>query len=325
MSSSAHATAGQQHRPQVLEEAPRRSTLRKRRRRNSDRRAVALMLLPWVVGMAVFVIGPLIATLILSFTRYTILRPPEGVGLANYERMLGNDAFWSSWAVTIKYAAGGTIVTLVLALIVALGIFHIRRGKGFWRTAIYFPVLLAGTAEALVMGTVWSANYGLVNRFLALFGVAGPPWLQSADWALPAFMLMRYWSIGTVMLLLLGARYAVPAELYEAAQIDGGRGWRLFRHVTFPMMSPVFLFVTILGVISSLQAFTQIFIMTRGGPQRSTEVVGIHIYFEAFENLRMGYASAISWSLFVVTMAFVLVLFATSKWWVYYEFGEDDW
>ena len=283
------------------------------------------MLLPWIIGMVVFVVGPLLATLALSFTRYTILQPPEFIGIDNYRRMFGSEPFWDSWRVTLLYAAAGTLFSLIASLGIALAIFHVRIAKGFWRTAFYFPVLLAGTAEALVMGIVWSGDYGLVNGFLGLLGVSGPPWLQSADWALPAFVLMRYWSIGTIMLLLLGARYNVPEELYEAARIDGARGWQLFRRITFPLMSPVFLFVTILGVISSLQAFTQIFILTRGGPQRSTEVIGLHLYFEAFENLQMGYASTVSWSVFLVTMAFVLVLFATSRWWVYYESGDEGW
>jgi multiple sugar transport system permease protein len=290
--------------------------------RGSRRRTAGLMLTPWLLGFVGFLLGPLIASLVLAFTVYNIFTPPRWIGLGNVREMWSDPAFAHAWKVTLIYGLAGTAYMLVLALATALMIYHARSASGFWRVLYYFPALLGGASEAYVMLAVWTPDYGLTNSALRLFGIHGPGWLASPHWALPAVILMRYWTIGTMMLLFLGARASVSSEYYEAARVDGARPLQRFRYVTLPMMSPIILVNVILGIIGSLQAFSQIFILTRGGPLDATELIGLYIYREAFLNIRMGYGSAVSWSLFLVTLAITLILLLSSRWWVYYEEGE---
>ena len=288
----------------------------------SRRRTAGLMLTPWVLGFAVFLLGPLVASLILSFTSYDVFNPPQWIGLGNYREMFADPEFLHAWKLTLIYGGLGTLYMLVVALATALLIYHARWVSGFWRVLYYFPALLGGASEAYVMIAVWTPNYGLVNSVLNMVGIQGPGWIDSQQWALPAVILMRYWTVGTLMLLFLGSRASVPLEYYESARLDGAKGRQLFRHITLPLMSPVILVCVILGFIASLQAFAQVWILTEGGPQYSTDVLGIYIYREAFENIRMGYGSAVSWSLFTVTLVITLVILASSKRWVYYEHGD---
>lgn len=291
--------------------------------KGARRRTTTVMLAPWVVGFVGFIIGPLIASLIFSFTYYDIFTAPKWAGLSNIREMTNDPNFWNAWRVTLEYGIVGTFLTMVVAFGAALMIYHARMASGFWRVIYYFPALLGGAAEAYVMLAVWTPDYGLVNGALGLIGVNGPGWIASPDWALPAVILMRYWTVGTLMLLLLGGRASVPLEQYEAVTVDGAGRFQQFRFVTIPMMSPILLVSLILGIIGSLQAFSQVYIMTRGGPYGSTELVGIYIYREAFLNIRMGYASAVSWSLFLVTLVITLGVLVSSRRWVHYEEGGD--
>lgn len=288
----------------------------------SRRRTASIMMMPWVIGFLAFMLGPLVASALLSFTSYNIFTPPRWIGLANIREMLADPAFVHAWKVTLIYGVVGTSYMLVLALGTALLIYHARSASGLWRVVYYFPALLGGASEAYVMLAVWTPDYGLVNASLRLVGVHGPGWLASTQWALPAVILMRYWTIGTLMLLFLGARASVSPEYYEAALVDGARPLQRFRYVTLPMISPIILINVILGIIGSLQAFSQIFILTRGGPLDATNLVGLYIYQEAFLNIRMGYGSAVSWSLFLVTLLITLILLVSSRWWAYYEEGD---
>lgn len=281
------------------------------------------MLTPWVIGFVAFMIGPLVASLVLAFTVYDIFTPPRWTGLANFREMFSDPAFIHSWKVTLVYSFLGTGLMLFLALGTALLIFHARRASGFWRVVYYFPALLGGASEAYVMLASWTPDYGLVNAGLRFIGIHGPAWIDSTSWALPAVILMRYWTIGTMMLLFLGARASVSSEYYEAALVDGAKPLQRFRFITLPMMSPIILVNVILGIIGSLQAFSQIFILTRGGPLDATNLIGLYIYNEAFLNVRMGYGSAVSWSLFVITLAITLILLVSSRRWVYYEEGQS--
>jgi multiple sugar transport system permease protein len=276
-------------------------------------------LLPFVVGFLVFTFGPVVASFALSFTKYNILQPPQFVGLQNYVEMFGSSQFWNSWRLTIIYAVTTVGLTLSLGLVFALLLHQARRASGFWRTLYYLPAILSGAGEALMLTLVWDRN-GLVNSILQAAGITGPAWLQSAGSALPALILSRYWTIGNIILLFLAARAAVPKDLYEVAEIDGASSWATFRAITLPLMTPIILFNLVLGIIASLQVFTQILIMTDGGPAGATRLIGIHIFNLAFDDQRFGYASAVSWSLFAVAVLVSLVLVRTSGRWVYYQF-----
>lgn len=274
---------------------------------------------PFVIGFAVFTLVPVLVSLALSFTKYNVLSPPQWIGLDNYTNMLGSAQFWTSWRLTIVYALTTVGLTLGLGLIFALSLHKARRAAGFWRVLYYLPAIISGAGEALMLSLIWDKN-GLVNLMLSLAGINGPAWFQSASFALPALILSRYWTIGNIILLFLAARASVPKDLYEVADIDGASTWQSFRVITFPMMTPIILFNLVLGVITSLQVFTQILILTEGGPAGATRLIGIHIYQLAFQNQRFGYASAVSWSLFAVAVAVSLLLIRTSGRWVHYQY-----
>lgn len=282
-----------------------------------------LYALPFVIGFSIFTFVPVIASFALSFTQYTVFRPPEFIGLDNYTRMFASKPFWDAWRLTLTYAAGTVALTMTLSLVFALALHHARRAAGFWKVLFYLPAVLIGAGEALMMRLVWDKD-GLVNSVLNFFGVDGPAWLSSPTFAMPAVILSRYWAIGNLILLFLAARAAVPKDLYEVADLDGASNWQSFKSITLPLMTPIVLFNLILGIVSALQVFTQIFILTEGGPAGATRLIGIYIYQLAFENQRFGYASAVSWSLFVVGVAASLFLVRTSSRWVHYQFDDRD-
>lgn len=280
------------------------------------------MLAPWILGFLCFTAGPLIASLVLSFTNYDVFDPIRWIGLQNFRNALNDPFFWNSWRVTIVYAFAGTFYGLLIALAAGLLLYHARYLGGFWRTLLYFPTLLGGAAEGLIMSGVWNPQSGLANGLLRLIGVTGPAWLNDPRWALSAVILMRYWTIGTAMLLFLGARAAVDPQLYEAARVDGAGPLRQLRSITLPMISPILLLNVILGLVASFQAFAQVYIMTRGGPNNSTDLLGIFIYRESFQNVRLGYGSAVSWTLFMGLLMLTGITLGTSRKFVYYETGD---
>jgi multiple sugar transport system permease protein len=280
------------------------------------------MLSPWLLGFVIFTAAPLIASLVLSFTNYDVYSPVEWVGLENFAKAFQDPFFWNAWKVTVIYGVVGTFYSLTIALAAALLIYHARHLSGLWRTLLFFPTLLAGAAEGLIMGGVWDPQAGLANVLLSMVGIDGPRWLDDPSWALSAVILMRYWTIGTAMLLFLGARAAVDVELYEAAKIDGASPARQLWSITLPMISPILLLNAILGVIASFQAFAQVYIMTKGGPSNATDLLGIFIYRKSFQNLQLGLGSAVSWTLFGFLLILTLTMVLASRRWVHYETGD---
>lgn len=287
-----------------------------------SRRLSWVMLAPWLLGFAAFTAGPLVASLILSFTNYDVFDPVSWVGLKNFRSALHDPMFWNSWRVTVIYGMAGTFYALLIALAAALALYHARHLSGFWRTLLYFPSLMAGAAEGMIMAGVWNPQYGLANGLLRLVGISGPQWLNDPHWALAAVVLTRYWTVGTAMLLFLGARVAVDPQLYEAARVDGASAFRQLRAITMPMISPILLLNLILGLVASFQAFAQVYIMTRGGPGNATDLLGIFIYRESFQNLRLGYGAAVSWTLFAALLVLTLTVMRGSRRFVYYETGD---
>jgi multiple sugar transport system permease protein len=283
--------------------------------------AIWLFLLPFLAGLVIFLLLPLIASAVLIFYRYDALSDPQFVGLANLQRMLRSSSFWQSWEITLIYGGAGIFLTTVLSFVIALALYHAKAASSFWKVVYYLPALLGGTAEALILWAVWNPS-GMINSLLSLFGIAGPGWLQDSRSALAALILARYWTIGNAVLFFLGGRATVPPSLYEVARIDGASRWQTVRFITVPLMSPVILFVVALGLIAGLQSFTQVYILTAGGPAGATHTIGIYIYEVAFRDLEFGYASAVSWTLFVVTLLVTLGLLLMARRWVYYEAGR---
>lgn len=274
---------------------------------------------PWLIGFIVFLIGPIIASLYLSFTDYKPGQVPVWMGLSNYARMFGDDLFYHSLQVTLTY----TLFSVPLGLITALGLAVLLnqgvRGLRFFRTAFYLPSLISGVAVAIVFSWFFNKQFGVFNFFLGLLGIQGPNWLGDPDWTMPAFVMMSLWSVGGTVVIFIAALQGVPVELYEAAELDGAANWRRFINITLPLISPVLLFALITGVIATFQTFAVSYIMTGGGPANASLFYLLYLYRNAFSWFEMGYASALAWFLFVIIMICTAILLRTSDMWVHYE------
>lgn len=309
-----------------------------------------LFISPWVIGFLVFVLGPMMTSLYLGFTRYNPSAVRESirwVGLANYTRLFTEDpVFWKSLGVTAYYSlisiplqlAGGLALAMLLNLRV--------RGIAFYRTAFYLPVVLGGVATSLIWLWLFSPTQGLINvgllnlydalgrdsvvtRIMAgaiqfVFGSAEegsllPGWTSSEAGALNALILMSLWGLGGSMIVNLAGLQGIPSVYYEAAHIDGAGPVRRFVSITLPLLSPTIFFNLVMGVIGSFQVFAQGLIMTQGGPNNATRFYVLYVYQNAFEFFQMGYASALAWVLFVIILTLTALVIWSSKGWVFYE------
>ena len=279
-----------------------------------------LLVTPWILGFVLFTAGPMIASIGLSFTSWDLFGAPKWVGLANYAKMLADDpSVWRSLRVTTVYAFTSVPLTVGLGLGVALLLNENIKLQGFMRTVYYLPSVVSGVAVALLWRWLFAADFGLINGFLAIIGIQGPAWLSDARFALPALIIMSVWGVGSGMVIYLAGLQSVPTTLYEAAELDGANSAQRFIHVTAPMISPVIFFQAVMGVIGALQTFTQAFIMTDGGPKDATLFYLLYLYRNGFQYLKMGYASALAWGLFIYIMVLTLLILRSSTLWVYYE------
>ena len=277
---------------------------------------------PWLLGLLFFTGGPILASIYFSFTDWTVLSAPRWVGVDNYVQLLTVDPiFWVSLYNTAYYTAGQVPLTFGVALAAAVLLNQPVRFIPFFRTVYYLPTVTAGVAVSILWLWIFNPEFGLVNYALGLVGIHGPGWLATKEWAKPALILMSAWAFGESMVILLAGLQGVPTHLYEAARIDGANRLQEFRHVTLPMLSPVIFFVLIVTIISSFQVFTNVYVMTKGGPADATLMYVLQMYFKAFSDLKMGYTSAMAWILFAVILAFTLLQFRAARRWVYYE-GE---
>jgi multiple sugar transport system permease protein len=279
-----------------------------------------LFVSPWLIGFLAFTTIPMAVSLYLSLTQWDIISPARFVGLRNYLELFGQDRlFWQSLKVTAIYTVFSVPLRIAVALLAAVLLARPIRGNSFFRTILYTPEVVAGVALALLWSWIFNPEFGLMNAGLRTFGVDGPGWIYTRQWALPALILMSTWKIGGNMIIYLAALQSIPRELYEAASLDGAGAWSKFWNVTLPMLSPAVFFTLVLGAITSLQVFTEAYVMTRGGPGDATMFYALYLYMAAFEFREMGYASAMAWILFVITLAMTLFIFGTARRWVYYE------
>lgn len=301
------------------------ATVKPRRHRAALREEVEFFLFagPWVLGFIVFNAGPILATIAISFTRWSMVKAPVWVGLANYVTMFTNDPlFFRALLNTIYYTGVSVPLGMLLALLLALLLNQRVHGIYVFRTIFYLPSVVSGVAVAILWSWLFHPQFGLINYFLSFIGIKGPEWLYSLTWSMPAMIVMSLWSIGGSMLIYLAGLQGIPEHLYEAASIDGATAWTKFRHVTVPLVSPVIFFNLILSMIGSFQVFTNIYVMTQGGPANSTLVYVLYLYEKAFQDFNMGYASALAWILFLIIMSFTAIQFVLAPRWVYYE-GEQ--
>lgn len=280
---------------------------------------------PWILNLVVFIAYPIAASLYYSFCNYDTLRPPRWIGPENYRILFTEDPlFWTSLWNTLYMVAFGLPLGLVISLGIALLMNQKLKGMAFYRTLYYLPSITPVVATSILWLWLLNPQMGLINTLLGHVGITGPGWLVSPQWSKPALILMGLWGAGGGMVIYLAGLQDVPQQLYEAASLDGAGKLAQFRHVTLPMLSPVILFNLIMGVIASFQYFTQVYVVTKGGggPQDSTLVYALHLFNVAFLDFRMGYACAMAWVLFILTLLCALAIFRSSARWVYYG-GES--
>ena len=275
---------------------------------------------PWLLGMILFNIIPIILAVYYSFTEYTVLQAPRWIGLGNYHEMfVVDELFWKSLYNTIYFSVFSVPISLILALFLAMLLNSRVPGQSFFRATFFLPSIVPVVAASVIWAWILHPEYGLVNDMLAKVGIPGPPWLSSEVWSKPAFILMSLWGIGPTAIIFLAGLQDVPQHLYEAAEIDGANLWQRIRHITLPLLTPTIFFNLVLGIIGAFQVFTQAYIVSAGGPLWSTLFYVLYLYNQGFQYFKMGYASALAVVLFVIILVLTLIVQFKSRRWVYYE------
>ena len=275
-------------------------------------------LAPYIIGLLVFTMIPFLGSLYLSFTDYNLINAPVWSGLANFTDLTTDRTFKRSLNVTLLYVFLTVPIKLAFALLIAVILNYRLRAIGFFRTAYYVPSILGGSIAVAVLWRYIFADAGLVNLVLTSIGLDPVNWFGDPANALFTITLLRTWQFGSAMVIFLAALQAVDKSLYEAAAIEGAGKWASFYHITLPLITPVIFFNLIMQMVQAFQEFNGPYVITGGGPLKSTYLLPLYIYDEAFKNFNMGYASAIAWVLFIIIMVLTVVAFWSSKKWVYY-------
>jgi len=281
-----------------------------------------LYISPGLIGFLVFNAGPLLYSLYLSLTKYSIVREPVFTGLDNYVQILTRDRlFWVAIQRTGYYALVTVVVGLTCSLLLALLLDQKLKGTYLLRTFFFLPTLTPIVASVLIWGWIFQPDLGVLNYLLRTVGLEGPGWLQSVEWAMPALLVIALWGSvgGSRMVIFIAGLQGIPHELYEAAHIDGAGQWTRFRHVTLPLLTPTLFFNTVLGIIAALSVFQVAFVGTKGGPANATYFYVLHIYYRGFADSEMGYAAALAWIFFLIVMSFTALQFWLQRRWVHYE------
>lgn len=286
-----------------------------------------LFLLPWLVGFICLSLGPILGSLYLSFTSYDMLKAPKWIGMQNFVQMFTrDDSVGSSLLLTFKYVLFSVPLRLVFALAVAIVLNKGLRALGLYRTIYYIPSLLGGSVAISEVWKIIFGGEGIFNHFLSFFHITGPDWVANPDYVIYSIVLLSVWQFGSSMVIFLAGLKQIPAEIYEASAVDGVGRMRQFFRITLPLLSPVLFFNLVMNIISSFQVFTPGFIIGdgQGGPIGSTLFYSLNLYLKGFSFFQMGYASAMAWMMLLIIGLFTLVLFGTSKYWVYYSDGKDE-
>ncbi|TDB82746.1 carbohydrate ABC transporter permease [Micromonospora sp. KC721] len=294
---------------------------RKRARRSGDGLAGYLFLSPWLIGILLLTLGPMVTSLYLSFTDYDLFNSPQWVGLDNYQRMFDDARWLKSVRVTALYVALAVPIKLACALAVAVLLNNERRGRAFYRAAFYGPSLIGASVSLAIVWKAMFSDDAVVDRLLRTVGIHTGGWAGNPDFSLLMLVLLAAWQLGAPMVIFLAGLKQVPKELYEAAEVDGAGRWRRFRSITLPMISPVIFFNLLLETINSFQVFTSAYIVggPNGQPAGTTLFYTIYLFDRGFGDYRMGYASAMAWMLLAGVGLVTLFLFRTARGWVYYS------
>jgi len=278
--------------------------------------------MPWIIGFLVLQLYPLINSFLYSFSDFSMIGDSHFVGLSNYAKAFKTPEFWKSLKVTFYYVLMGVPCKIAFALLIAIILNQKLKGINFFRTLYYLPSILGGSVAISVLWKYLFMQKGIINGLLLKIGIHGPDWLGSTAWALPTVGLVTVWQFGSSMLLFLAGLKNIPECLYEAADLDGARTMRKFWSITLPELSPIVLFNLIMQMINAFQEFTPAYVITQGGPLKSTYLYGLMLYDQGFKFFKMGYASALSWILFIIIMIFTSMTFGSSQSWVHY--GDES-
>jgi len=280
---------------------------------------VVLFLGPSLVPLLLFTLGPMAASIGLSFLKWDLLRPPKLVGFANFSNVLADPDFQAAVGHTLFFIVGYLPLVYVGGLLLALALNQRVRGLSFFRAAYFLPVVTSWVVVALMWKWLLNPDSGMVNFALGLVGIKGPGWWTDPGWAMPSIILASAWKdLGFVMVILLAGLQSIPEDYYEAASVDGAGRWARFRRITLPLLTPSSFFVLVISLINSFQVFDQVWVMTGGGPAGSSSVVVEQIVRHAFSYQQMGYASAMSWLLFAVILVVTVFQFRLQRRWVNY-------
>jgi multiple sugar transport system permease protein len=311
--------------------------VRRPRRRNARKGLTVLLFMsPWIVGFLGLILYPMVSSLYFSFTRYSLLSTPEWVGLENYKLMLRDPFFWLAIRNTVWLIVVGVPLRITFAIFTAWLLTLPRNGSRVYRTIYFVPSIAPPVAAALAFILVFQPAFGPINQILRGFGWNHPPlWFYGPGSSKWGIVILGLWGVGDAMIIFLAGLLDVPRQLYEAADIEGASGWQKFRHVTLPMISPVIFFSLVIGVIYGFQLFTQAYVTSLatsgssitdaasslGTPEGSMMFFSVYLYQQGFQSFRMGYASALAWVLFAITMACTLLIIKGSRRWVFYQGG----
>jgi len=284
-------------------------------------KTAAPFLLPHFIGFLLFVLGPVLITFVISLFKWNMVNQAHFVGFGNYRQMLGSDTFFGiAMLNTLYYTAGTVVIVLAASLGSALALNRGIPGRALFRTLYFVPNVSSLVAVSLVWLWIYNSDFGLLNNLLRLVGIQGPRWLSNTHTAMPAVMVMSAWTqFGFFTVIFLSGLQGIPRPLYEAAEMDGTNPLQTLVRITLPLLSPTTFFVLVMCIINSFQVFEQTFVMTKGGPAFSTTTAVMYIYSTAFKFQQMGYASALSWALFLCIFSVTVVQLALQKRWVHYE------
>ena len=284
-----------------------------------------LFICPWIIGFLTLQLYPLLQSLFFSFTDFSILSDGKWIGIKNYVDLFRKDRYFGkSFLLTVKYALMTVPMKLVFALFIAMLLNMKIKGINLFRTVYYLPSIMGGSVAVSILWKFMFMKEGIINNVLSKVGIPAVNWLGMPDTALVTISLLVVWQFGSSMVLFLAGLINVSQDLYEAASVDGASKVRQFFSITLPMISPIIFFNFMMQTINALQEFTAVSVITNGGPNHGTYLMGLKIYEDAFSSLKMGYASATSWILFLVVLVVTSLLFRTSDAWVFYNDGGAD-
>lgn len=272
--------------------------------------------LPWVIGLLLFTLVPMIAAVFISFTDWSIVGTNiNWVGFANYTEIFKADQFWHSLWITFRFAIISIPLVVITSFTISVFLSKNIRGVGIYRIIYYMPAIVSGVAVSIVFRWILDPNNGLINMVLGWIGIDGPNWLFDPEWVMPSYLIMALWGAGSGILTYLSALKDVPASLYESADIDGANYFQKTRHITLPLMTPIIFYNLIIGIISAFRKFTDAYVL--GGAGGEGEFYMVYLYEQAFAHYKMGYATALAWILFIIIMFFTVIVNVSRKYWVF--------